>query len=670
MDMVMEKENGNSAECGWNARMEAENRRRELLLEREATAHDPLTGKGNGEGWMRVNRAFIHKRVKNPAFRPEMAMEEGVFPQVPVEMAADKDLANVGTRAQWQKLRMRHDFEYWAVTCVRIKDKESARRIPFRLNAGQRKLLAVFEGMRRAGEPIRVIMLKARQWGGSTLTQMYMAWIQCVLVSDWHSLICTHVNRASATIRGMYDAMLSDYPSGLWTDADGEEGNGGNTAARKLLPFQGQSSIKTIPGRRCCITLGSSECQDAIRGGDYALAHLSEVAFWKDSPKSTPGEFVQAIYGAVSRRPLTMIVLESTANGVGNYFHSEWERSVAGKSDKTPLFVAWFEIPVNRRKVTDHKRFWDSMDAYERTLWSEHGCSLEQIAWYRSRRREYASAQQMQAEFPTTPVEAFANTGFNVFEAASVARVRARCEEPQAVGEIASGSGIVVGERSLSALSFRADTTGALRMWCDVVKGASYVVTVDVGGRSASADWSVIAVLRADGDRPEVVAQWRGHTDHDLLTWKAAQIATYYNRALLVFESNTLESERCGDAPEQGAYILHELYDVYRELYWRTPIDGGRPKPGFHTNRATKQMIVTELIGAVRDGTYVERDTMAADELAVYEQLPNGSYGARSGCHDDILMTRAIGLHVVRETAHLRVTLAGDADLRRFLRGR
>lgn len=111
MDMVMEKENGNSAECGWNARMEAENRRRELLLEREATAHDPLTGKGNGEGWMRVNRAFIHKRVKNPAFRPEMAMEEGVFPQVPVEMAADKDLANVGSRAQWQKLRMRHDFE-------------------------------------------------------------------------------------------------------------------------------------------------------------------------------------------------------------------------------------------------------------------------------------------------------------------------------------------------------------------------------------------------------------------------------------------------------------------------------------------------------------------------------------------------------------------------------
>ena len=257
-----------------------------------------------------------------------------------------------------------------------------------------------------------------------------------------------------------------------------------------------------------------------------------------------------------------------------------------------------------------------------------------------------------------------------MFEAASVARVRAGCEEPQAVGEIASGSGIVVGERSLSALSFRADTTGALRMWRDVVKGASYVVTVDVGGRSASADWSVIAVLRADGDRPEVVAQWRGHTDHDLLTWKAAQIATYYNRALLVFESNTLESERCGDAPEQGAYILHELYDVYRELYWRTPIDGGRPKPGFHTNRATKQMIVTELIGAVRDGTYVERDTMAADELAVYEQLPNGSYGARSGCHDDILMTRAIGLHVVRETAHLRVTLAGDADLRRFLRGR
>lgn len=50
---------------------------------------------------------------------------------------------------------------------------------------------------------------------------------------------------------------------------------------------------------------------------------------------------------------------------------------------------------------------------------------------------------------------------------------------------------------------------------------------------------------------------------------------------------------------------------------------------------------------AVRDGLYTERDPGACDELLTYEQRPNGSYAARSGCHDDILMTRALALHAL-----------------------
>ena len=36
----------------------------------------------------------------------------------------------------------------------------------------------------------------------------------------------------------------------------------------------------------------------------------------------------------------------------------------------------------------------------------------------------------------------------------------------------------------------------------------------------------------------------------------------------------------------------------------------------------------------------------ACDELAVYEQLPDGSYAAGRTNHDDLLMTRAIALYV------------------------
>ena len=71
---------------------------------------------------------------------------------------------------------------------------------------------------------------------------------------------------------------------------------------------------------------------------------------------------------------------------------------------------------------------------------------------------------------------------------------------------------------------------------------------------------------------------------------------------------------------------------------------------GFHTNRATKSLIITHLIAMVRDCGYVERCTEACNELTTYEQLPNGSYAAKLGNHDDILMTRAIALYVASTT--------------------
>ncbi|MDE5981730.1 MAG: hypothetical protein K2G92_01295, partial [Duncaniella sp.] len=67
---------------------------------------------------------------------------------------------------------------------------------------------------------------------------------------------------------------------------------------------------------------------------------------------------------------------------------------------------------------------------------------------------------------------------------------------------------------------------------------------------------------------------------------------------------------------------------------------------GFHTNRATKAAIISLLVARVRDAGYVERDSGACNELLQYEQLPGGSYAARKGCHDDILMTRAIALYI------------------------
>lgn len=84
------------------------------------------------------------------------------------------------------------------------------------------------------------------------------------------------------------------------------------------------------------VTIGSSERRNTVRGFDFSMAHLSEVAFWADTPRKSPQEFVSAILGCILNEPETLIVLESTANGAGNYFHREWLRSCRGESDKEP----------------------------------------------------------------------------------------------------------------------------------------------------------------------------------------------------------------------------------------------------------------------------------------------------------------------------------------------
>lgn len=119
------------------------------------------------------------------------------------------------------------------------------------------------------------------------------------------------------------------------------------------------------------------------------------------------------------------------------------------------------------------------------------------------------------------------------------------------------------------------------------------------------------------------------------------QLAKFYNNALLVIECNTLinEAARAGESE----YILQAVYRVYGNIYQY----GGKTL-GFHTNVKTKRKAITALIEAVRDSKYIERDIEAVNEMRDYQEI-NSRYAARPGKHDDILMTRAIGLLVMQE---------------------
>lgn len=607
----------------------AENNRRKM---RRRTPYDPMTGEGC---------CGPRERVITPW--------DGKPQWLPLSMLADERYKMLTSRSAYLHLRIAHDFEFWAINCVKIHNKLEGGYMPFVLNAAQRRVLEVIEADRHAGRPLRIIMLKARQWGGSTLIQMYFGWIQCVLKRAWNSLICAHVRSTAAQIRGMYSRMLINYPADFWLEDQKPE----------LKSFEGMQGMKVIAGRDCQMTLASSYGSDSVRGLDYVLAHLSEVAFWKDSELIKPDEFINAITGGVPLIPLSFVAIESTANGQGNFFHSEWIRAKLGKSLMRPVFVPWYEIEEYSMRVTNPEQLIETMDDYEKKLW-KLGLTLEQIAWYRTKLSDFPCRSAMNAEYPTDDVEAFTATGSGVFDAGDVERMRKGCEEVlPSKGFMAADA--LTGADALSHVHFVPSPNGEMEVWQPPeppkpsAQAASslnsrYIVAVDVGGRSAKADWSAITVFdRQAAPKPAIVAQWRGHCDHDILGWRAAMTARWYSDALLVIESNTLEA--AAEGPSR--YILEQINGVYPNLYVREVRDSLSPeleqRLGFHTNRATKAMAISHLIAAVREGAYTERSQLACNEMSTYEQLPNGSYAARSGHHDDLLMTRAIALYVAAQ---------------------
>lgn len=574
------------------------------------------------------------------------------------------------TREEFRRLRLRHDFPFWAATCAYIKRKGGGEDVLFTLNPPQRLLVEALESQRRAGEPIRLILLKARQWGGSTCVQLYMAWLQLVHLEGLNSLIIAHQGVATDEIKDMFDRMMASYPATLLYPPGEKPPKG-----EKRMERVGRSgSAFRIPARNCKVKVGSAERPDSCRGGDYNLVHCSEVGIWKATKEKTPEQLLRSACSGVLLRPLTMIVFESTANGTGNFFHREYEAARRGDSQFRPLFIPWFAIPQYSAPLADARAFAEGLlrmraqtvapsDRRQpgRYLWQlwERGATLEAIRWYVDERMKYSDHGLMAAEYPSDDIEAFVHSGARVFDKYKVEDLRRGCRAPRWRGEVSSDA--PEGRGALAGLRFVEDECGRLAVWAlpDTDRSVSdrYLAVVDIGGRSDKADWSVVAVFdrkfMLDGGRPALVAQWRGHSDMDLLAWNALRIAAFYQEALLVVESNTLETrdrDRQVDGDQSG-FILNQLRDVYPNLYARRrseeDIRQGLPtKYGFHTNVATKPMIISTLIKVIRERLYAERDEACLDEYLTYERRPNGSYGALPGRHDDLLMTRAIALHI------------------------
>lgn len=634
-----------------------ENKRRNLLLD---SYYNPITGEGSTLERQLVEIAEFEDKLYLPASMLNVEWINLLASRGNIKDFVRKDASNY--EMFWLETdpkesiiehfiseRINHDFEYWAAIGVKILHKDTFSEVPFILRGAQRKLLFALEAMRLANVPIRIVLLKARQWGGSTLVQFYMMWIQQRHRRNWHMAVCAQDDNAAKNIRGMYTRAAKSYPEELGTI----------TLKRYENSTKNQICIETGG----VIGVGSVNNPDQFRSYNFAMSHLSEVGVWRDTPQRSSFNLITSLKETVPDQPYTIVVEESTAKGL-NYFYDSWLKAIKGETRYNGVFVAWWEIDRCRIEVKDIEKFYQSMTSYENFQW-QLGATIEGIAWYRAHKADkgYSDWMMMQ-ENPSTPEEAFQSTGQKVFAPSYIEALRQDNNPPVFQGEVFADARL--GKECLNNIRFENVQNGFLKIWKMPEVNSSYsnryVVSVDIGGRTERADNSVIRVF----DRAEMITigsvesvlTWKGHTDQDLLAWKAVQIAHKYDNALLIVEGNSLEKE------EEGSHfqtVLDQIKDHYRNLYIRNDPErvGSEfiPRYGWWTTAKNKTTAINALNAASRErmlvdsnadeGYYlIENDKEVCDEMSWFETKQDGKQGAVQGKHDDLVMTTAIGVHV------------------------
>lgn len=545
---------------------------------------------------------------------------------------------------------MLRDAKKFIENFLQIKTKEG-RIVPFRLNESQNKLYEAIQKQKQADKPVRIIILKARQMGFSTLTEGLI--FHDAVTHFLHSaMIITHKDEATTNLFQMsklfYDRLPEDLRPMLKTSNAKElifENPTKNTAEKEKNPGL-QSKIK-------CTTAGG---KGVGRSDTITCLHASEVAFW-------PGDILGTLAGIQQAVPSTkdsMVILESTANGF-NAFKTLWDNAVAGISDYVPLFFPWYEMQTYRKPYHG-----ETLTAQEKEMMQRLGVDEEQLMW-----RRWCIAnncnndiQMFKQEYPATPEEAFIATGASVFD---TERICARLDRLRDGAEIQK-KGCFVYEKTVTDTQSGPQIILKNRVWEEnkdgeivIFKEPEHGVPYVIGGDTAGDGSDRFTLQVLDNRTGEQVARLLRGYDEDLYAEQAYCLGMYYNMALIAIETNF------STHPNKVLQWLR-----YPRLYERETPDTytGRMQSafGYHTNSVTRPLIIAGLVTYFREYLQYVHDVDTLREALTFIRGKQGKAEAEVGEHDDLLMGLGIALQArtqqrMEQTPKPKTQTAWTADM-------
>lgn len=313
-------------------------------------------------------------------------------------------MAEMTEREKAVRNKLRTDFAYYAPRCLKIITKKDERGVssirPFEFNDAQWIIHNRIEDMKRRKGFVRVIILKGRQQGASTYTEGRFYW-KTSMHGGEKTFILTHADQATDNLFNMAKRYHDNAPPFV-------QPNVGKSNSKEMIFDRLQSSYQVA-------TAGS---KGAGRSATLSNVHGSEVGFWVDGSTHLAG-----LLQAVPLAPDTEVVLESTANGLGNIFHKQWQMAVAGLSDFEAIFVAWFIQREYRRALPDDFELNGDPESVPPGELTEveyaeaYKCDLQQMYWRRMKIAELGGGEEgfflFKQEYPASPDEAFQKSSNN-----------------------------------------------------------------------------------------------------------------------------------------------------------------------------------------------------------------------------------------------------------------
>lgn len=505
---------------------------------------------------------------------------------------------------------------------LKIRTK-TGELVPLTLNEPQRRLYSVIAERYRAGKPVRVIILKARQMGFSTLTEGIVFWATATR-QNTDSMIIAHKDEATANLFRMSKLFYEQLPPPIKPMLQASN-------AQELnfdKPSRDKSERKGLKSRIRCATAGGSG-----QGRSYTLrnVHMSEFAFWPGDKLETYSGIMQA----VPDEPGTIVIVESTANGY-DMFKTLWDRAVTAqqRGDEEgfiPVFFPWYEMSEYRRTVPP--KF--ELTAEERELQKTFDLDDEQIAWRRwcIDTNCGGDLNKFKQEYPATPDEAFIATGLCVFDKeALVLRRAAVSNDKWEYGRFTySYDGL-----KITDIKWQPEKKGPIRIKYQPQEGTPYVIGGDTAGTGS--DSFVGQVLdNTTGEQVAVLQQQMGETEY---TRQIYCLGMYYNTALIGIETN------------YSTYPVQELERLhYPKQYVRQRLDqytkSLTSEYGYNTTSRTRPSMIDHLKAVARENLELINDYATLGEMLTFVYDENWRPEAEEGEHDDLVMALAIA-HEIR----------------------